>query len=826
MTSFVEKLRWKFLALLLAAGSLVKANAADEPINFHTQVVPILQSTCIKCHTGREAKGGLRMETREQLMAGGDSGAVVTVGSGEKSLLWQLAAGKEADRIMPAQGPRLTEEQLAIVKRWIDEGATWEEGFRFKSTEPKPLPPRIVELPPMPSGIAGDHPIDRILGHYLESHGIEQSQLVDDRMYLRRVSMDLVGELPSEELAATFLADKAADKRAKLVAQLLADRQAYAEHWLSFWNDHLRNAYRGTGFIDGGRKQITTWLYQALVDNKPYDKFVHELISPVPGSEGFSTGIVWRGTVNASQRPEMQAAQNIGQVFLGTNLKCASCHDSFVNHWKLTDAYGLAAVFAEKDLEIHRCDKPTGETATPGFVYPQLGAISSQLPRAERMKQLADLMVHPENGRLARVMVNRLWSQLMGRGIVEPLDDLDQDPWSSDLLDWLAVDLANHGYDLKHTLALICTSRAYQMPAVDAPKAEEAEYLFRGPIVRRMSAEQFVDAAAVLTASRPAKPAIDLPVVNDDGAKPADIKFAGRWIWNDRLAVDAAEGGRIYLRKTFELKSAVKRAFAVVSCDNQFELFVGGKKVASGNVWNEPTVVEITRDLAVGSNTVAAIAINWPDVEGNNGTEIKGKNPAGFVASLAIELDSGKWLNIGSDPSWLVASAKPEGDWTSPSYDDKGWSKAAQVAPIDGVPWRLANTLQERAQQVAGTRAFAQVRAAVVNDDALMRALGRPNREQVVTRRDSVATTLQALELTNGSTLDDMLTRGAKHWLTQEKTSPEMLVTRIYEQAVGRAPTTSEREIAVTVMGNQPDVNGVKDLLWIVLMLPEFQLVY
>lgn len=810
---------FSLLSATLAGG------AEEKPVDFHTQIVPILQSTCIKCHTGAEAKGGLRLETREQLMTGGDSGAVIAVGSGEKSLLWQLAAGKEPDRIMPAQGPRLTEEQLATLDRWIDEGARWEEGFRFKSSEPKPLAPRMVALPPMPSSMSGDHPIDRIVGSYLESHGIEISGVVDDRRFLRRVSLDLVGQIPSEETAEKFLADTSPDKREKLIAELLADRQAYAEHWLSFWNDHLRNAYKGTGFIDGGRKQITGWLYQSLLDNKPYDKFVHELISPVPGSEGFSTGIVWRGTVNASQRPEMQAAQNIGQVFLGTNLKCASCHDSFVNHWKLNDAYGLAAVFADKEIEIHRCDLPTGKMATPGFVYPQLGAIDAAAPRAERMKQLADLMVHPENGRLARVMVNRLWAQLMGRGIVEPLDDLDQDPWNSDLLDWLAVDLAAHQYDLKHTLALICTSRIYQLPTVDAPSAEEAEYIFQGPIVRRMSAEQFVDAAGALTASHPAKPAIDIPRISSASPQPKVADFTGRWIWSDKLAVDAADGGRIYLRRTFDLKEPVKRAFAIISCDNQFEFFVAGKKVAAGNLWNEPTLVDLSSVLAKGSNTVAAVAINWPDEEGKLGLEIKGKNPAGFIASIIVELASGKWQTIGTDPNWLLAPAKPTGEWTTPAFDDKSWGKAVVVAPIDGVPWRLAATLQQKTQEATGTQSIADVRASVVNDDPLMRALGRPNREQVVTRRDSVATTLQALELTNGPTLEGMLGRGQKHWLSQAAQG-DLLVTRIYQQALGRSPTQEELAAATQLLGEKPTSDGVKDLLWIVLMLPEFQLIY
>src|ERR1041384_6511895 len=121
----------------------------------------------------------------------------------------------------------------------------------------------------------------------------------------------------------------------------------------------------------------------------PFDRFVAQLISPTAESEGFVKGIVWRGVVNASQTPEMQAAQNISQVFLGINLKCASCHNSFINSWKLADAYGMASIYSDKPLELVRCDKPQGQTAAVKFLYPQLGLIDGKATREERLKQLA-----------------------------------------------------------------------------------------------------------------------------------------------------------------------------------------------------------------------------------------------------------------------------------------------------------------------------------------------------------------------------------------------------------------------------------------------------
>ena len=280
---------------------------------------------------------------------------------------------------------------------------------------------------------------------------------------------------------------------------MLADNRNYAQHWLTFWNDALRNDYRGTGYIDGGRKQITGWLYSALATNMAYDKFVAQLINPTPDSEGFTKGIVWRGVVNASQTPQMQAAQNISQVFMGVNLKCASCHDSFINDLTLADAYGLAGIYADGELEMVHCDKPTGKKAELKFLYPELGAIDPKADKAARLQRLAEIITERTDGRLTRTMVNRVWQKFMGRGLIDPVDDMEQPAWNADLLDWLAEDFADHNYDVKHLIEVFLASRAYQMPAVSFDDKDAGDYVFRGALVRRLSAEQFRDALAELT---------------------------------------------------------------------------------------------------------------------------------------------------------------------------------------------------------------------------------------------------------------------------------------------------------------------------------------
>src|SRR5262249_32008033 len=179
------------------------------------------------------------------------------------------------------------------------QGLPWESGFSFKgSTYVPPLEPRRVELPPAVEG--RDHPIDRLLDAYYAKNKTKPPGQLDDDAFLRRVYLDLIGQLPTPAEQQAFLKDAAKDKRAAVVERLLAEQRPYAEHWLTFWNDLLRNDYAGTGYIDGGRKQISAWLYQSLIDNKRYDQFVRELIAPTAESEGFIRGIKWPGNVNAS----------------------------------------------------------------------------------------------------------------------------------------------------------------------------------------------------------------------------------------------------------------------------------------------------------------------------------------------------------------------------------------------------------------------------------------------------------------------------------------------------------------------------------------------
>ncbi|MCX6951071.1 MAG: DUF1549 domain-containing protein, partial [Verrucomicrobia bacterium] len=297
-----------------AAPAVAKAPA---PVNFARDIQPIFEASCVQCHARGKNKGMFSLETREDFLEGGETGAAAVAGKSAESLVVKLITTHDPDTVMPKKGKKLTAEQIAVFKAWVDQGMVWPKEITFFKHEPANLRSRELAELNVPKTKTFDNPVDAFVDATFAKNKVAWPKPVDDRTYARRVWLDAIGLLPPPVELEAFVADRAPDKRAKLVARLLADDQRYAEHWLTFWNDLLRNDYKGTGYIDGGRKPITAWLYTALARNLPYDRFVAQLIDPGTESEGFANGITWRGTVNASMVPPMQAAQGVAQVFLG-----------------------------------------------------------------------------------------------------------------------------------------------------------------------------------------------------------------------------------------------------------------------------------------------------------------------------------------------------------------------------------------------------------------------------------------------------------------------------------------------------------------------------
>ena len=472
----------------------------QQSIELNVKVRAIFAHNCYKCHGPEKIKGDLRLDRRDMIFKGGENGPVVIPGDPAASDLYRrITLPSNHEDAMPSKGKKLSDDDIAVINFWIQKGAPWPDSSEKSIFRLAPLAPRNPTLPIATENLK--NPIDLWTNQYFSANKIIWPKVVDDNTFLRRISLDLVGLVPSGEELEKFAKDNRKNKREIWIRKLLNQKDDYTLHWLSFWNDALRNDYTGTGYITGGRRNITYWLFNAIKSNKSYDQFVKELLNPTDESNGFIEGIKWRGVVNASQRTEMQAAQNVSQVFLGLNLKCASCHNSFISDWKLTDAYAFANIFADTSLEINRCDKPTGKFTGARMLWKELGAIDSSAKREEKLAQLATNMVQASNGRFYRTIVNRIWAQLMGRGLIEPLDVMDNEAWSQDLLDWMAFNFQKNNSDIKELLFLITSSNTYQLPSVsfnDASKIISPQYVFKGRLRKRMSAEQFADAASTI----------------------------------------------------------------------------------------------------------------------------------------------------------------------------------------------------------------------------------------------------------------------------------------------------------------------------------------
>jgi mono/diheme cytochrome c family protein len=891
------------IVTLLAAINTCAAHelppAASRPVDFARDIQPLFEASCIQCHAKGKDKGGFSLETRDTMLKGGDDGPTVVLGKGGESDIVKRVAGVDPDTVMPKKGTKWTAEQVGLLRAWIDQGAAWDPTITFARPEPLNLKPVEVKLPE-----GAESPVDRLLASYFAANGVSAAGIIGDGAYCRRVYLDTIGLLPTAEQFRAFVDDKTPDKRDRLVRKLLDDRRGYADHWLTFWNDLLRNDYRGAGFIDGGRRQITGWLYAALLTDKPYDQFVSELVDPPKASEGFSRGIIWRGSVNASQLPPVQAAQNISQVFLGVNLKCASCHDSFVSNFTLSDAYGMAAIYSDATLELIHCDKPTGKIAAPRFLYPTIGAIDPSAPREQRLAILARIITAPQDGRLPRTIVNRLWQRLLGRGLVEPVDDMEKPAWDPTLLNWLADDLVAHHYDIKHTIEVILTSRAYQLPSNDAVEGK-GPYVFNGPLPRRLSAEQYADAISGLSGDWARMPATlnvdftagdligpvkmpqwvwtDEPVdlgtkrlheladekkklegqikdlehqlddLDGEDAKPAKGKDATKPDDADEKEKEPGEKfatHRVVFRKHFKLDRLPDEAYAAAAASQGFGLSINGKDpwsiLSDGERRGRIAVYDLRPFFVVGDNVIA-ISVNSHTEKQLNDDEFKrypqSRHYLNKVSGVAFYLRSrfadGTINELTTDDTWHTRRA-PTGKWKGEKYDDAQWALVAPlpagVAPVDEGPGLQPITRHDFANEPidfgppmrAAVSTAAQpggIRASLLTADALQTALDRPSREQVVTVRDDSPSTLQALELTNGRTLDQKLKQAALKVAPAATADEDTWVRNIYLHAFGREPDGQELKASQEMLGWPVMPTAAADYLWAITQLPEFQFI-
>ena len=350
--------------------------------------------------------------------------------------------------------------------------------------------------------------IDALVWAKLKTLGISPSSPAGDSTYLRRAFLDVIGRLPTPVEARSFLADADPLKRPKLVDRLL-ERPEYADHWANKWADLLRpNPYRvGVKAV----WNLDAWLRAAFRANMPYDEFVRRIVT-ARGST-FRDGPV---TVFRDRREPIEIAPMVSQLFLGIRLECAKCHHHPFESWEQGQFYSFAAFFGRVGYKGTGLSTPisgseemvfpaaSGEVRHPltGKVLPPtplFGQVDHDLedPRVG----LARWMTADDNPYFARVIVNRVWADLMGRGVVEPVDDLraTNPPSNGPLLDALADDFRRHRYDLKHLIRTVLGSALYALSSEPNDRNAGDSRNFSRHYRQRLRAEVLLDAVADLT---------------------------------------------------------------------------------------------------------------------------------------------------------------------------------------------------------------------------------------------------------------------------------------------------------------------------------------
>ncbi|WP_197532375.1 DUF1549 and DUF1553 domain-containing protein [Symmachiella macrocystis] len=340
---------------------------------------------------------------------------------------------------------------------------------------------------------------------------LNPTPLCSDEVFLRRSYLDLLGLLPTSVEAQRFISDHRPDKRARLIEELL-DRNEFADFWALKWSDLLRNEEKT---LDRkGVENFHAWIRRAFALNMPLDQFVRELIVARGSTYENPPANFYRGL-----RDPITRAESSAQLFLGIRLQCAKCHNHPFDRWTQDDYYGWANLFAQVNYKTvdntrkDRLDKNefigeqivfmsskghvkhavTGQPAPSRF----LGAADRSIDeKDDRLLQLSAWIVSPENRQFARAQVNRIWYQLIGRGIVEPIDDfrVTNPPSNPKLLDALTDDFIASGYDVKCMIRTIINSHVYQAALPTAPGTAMELENFARPVIRRLTAEQILDA--------------------------------------------------------------------------------------------------------------------------------------------------------------------------------------------------------------------------------------------------------------------------------------------------------------------------------------------
>jgi hypothetical protein len=363
--------------------------------------------------------------------------------------------------------------------------------------------------------------IDRLNDAKLQRLKIQPSPMVDDAGFLRRASLDLTGQLPELNEVRAFVADPAPSKvkRSKVIDKLIAS-PAFVDHWTLKWGDLLQASRKYMG--EKGTYAFDEWIRESLEANKPYDKMVREILSSSGSTYENPAANFFRVTRDA--KPTMEKTT---QVFLGVRMVCAQCHDHPFEKWTQNQYYEMSAFYSTLGIrpgyevgeeivynlrdDFDMKHPKDGRVMKPNFIVPASYGSTGPVPTDSRRRMaLAEWVTAKDNPFFAKSTANRVWSYFLGRGIIDPVDDIraSNPPSNPALLDALTKDFLDSGFDLRHLMRTITNSRTYQSSlATNEWNAKDTEN-FSHAIPRRLSAEELMDGLTLATGVRPNFPEV------------------------------------------------------------------------------------------------------------------------------------------------------------------------------------------------------------------------------------------------------------------------------------------------------------------------------
>jgi mono/diheme cytochrome c family protein len=464
--------------------ALAGAAAAESPL-LEPDVLPILTKNCMGCHGGLKQEGGLDLRTIPAMLRGGESGAAITPSDAEHSTLWQRIAADE----MPEGKTKLSPDEKATIKAWIEAGlptlgSQQQNVAALLPADRQHAPQEVAKV------------IDHHVNEFLAAARLEPAARSDDAEFLRRIYLDLTGRTPSAEQALAFLDDTTEDKRARLIDTLLAS-PAYGDHFGRTWRDWICPPELPSDMNSGKQphneaQAFGKWLGAKFAAGEPWSKITRDILT-VQGEIKNQPQVIFFGLVGQDGKATPDgSARAVASLFMGVQLQCAQCHDDPYRAWSQQEHWALAAFFGMSQGEFNKIEvgkgpsKKPGELAIPPTAFKNsgstvtaafLGANAFETSgEGDLRKPLVNWLTAKENPYFAKSFANRLWFQLLGRGLVHPVDDMRElnPPSHPGLLKLLAGEFAASNYDIKHLVRCICNSQVYQRTS-RVPSGADAE---------------------------------------------------------------------------------------------------------------------------------------------------------------------------------------------------------------------------------------------------------------------------------------------------------------------------------------------------------------